>query len=393
MRVLLVNDYREMGGCERVMQRTEAGLRARGHVVSEFTGADAGGVRTPASYIDNRRARRALRRRLDAFTPDVVHFFNVYHVLSPAVLAEAHAWRGGRDTRLVMTCPDANLVCPNAALQRFAGRAPAPVDADEPLRTGLWRTRWDHRSRAHSLLKSARHAWNYEIRKRWRCLDAVACASAFLEGALSAAGLPCVLLPDPLPESLPPPRPRDEGGPLRLLFCGRVEPEKGLAEFVTAAAGVPGWTLVVVGDGAELGRVKGLVARLGIGGRVAFHGRLAAAEAVERIAGAHVLVQPSRCSENAPAAMFEALACGTGLLASDLGGTREIITRSGVGRLFDPFDPGDIQRALLKTVRRHEEDGLAPVDASAFLAGRGVEKYLDRIESLYDGGGGMRCAC
>lgn len=395
MRVLLVNDYREAGGCERVMQRTKAGLRARGHEVGVFTGEDVGGRRTPVSYIENRRARRALRARLDAFGPDVVHFFNVYHELSPGVLEEAHRWRGGRDARVVMTCPDANLVCPNAALQSFEGGRVRAVDPGRPLGGAkLWRTRWDRRSRAHSLLKSAQHAWNYRVRKRWRCLDAVACASEFLFDAVAATGVPCVHVPDPLPRTLPTPRPRPEGGPLRLVYCGRVEPEKGLPEFVAAAAAVEGWTLEVVGDGADLARVRAAVIRFGLTERVTFRGALGAEEAVERIAEADVLVLPSRCSENAPASMFEALACGTGLLVSDIGGMREIVTRSGVGRVFDPFDPGDTQRAVAKAVRQYEAEGPGRVDVSEYLADRSVERYVDRLEIMYDGGaGGMPCAC
>jgi len=395
MRVLLVNDYRDAGGCERVMQRTEVGLRARGHEVQVFTGADVDAKRTPLSYLDNRAARRALRARLDAFEPDVVHFFNVYHELSPGVLEEAHRWRGGRHARLVMTCPDANLVCPNSALQYFEGACTRPFEPGRlPGRIDLWRTRWDHRSRAHSVLKSAQHAWNYRVRKRWRCLDAVGCASGFLERALAPTGLPRVRLPDPLPATLPERRQRPEGGPLRLVFCGRLEPEKGLVEFVCAAAAVDGWVLDVVGGGAERRRVEHAVRRFRLEDRVTLHGKVGATEALERIAEAQLLVLPSRCGENAPASMFEALACGTGLLVSGIGGMAEIVADAGTGRTFDPFDPGDMQRALTAAVRDHQSGGEAHAQADAYLADRTVENYLNRLEKMYHGEvGGMPCAC
>lgn len=395
MRVLLVNDYREKGGCERVMQRTEVGLRARGHEVEVFTGEDVGGSRNPWSYIENGRARRALRQRLEALTPDVIHFFNVYHELSPGVLEEAQQWRGGREARIVMTCPDANLVCPNSALQCFEGAASRSVEPGRPPRgIALWRTRWDHRSRAHSLLKSAQYTWNYRLRTRWRCIDAVGCASAFLERAIAPTGVPCVRLPDPLPPTLPTPRQRPEGGPLQLVFCGRLEPEKGLAEFVCAAASVEGWTLEVVGEGTDRKRVEDAVRRFGLSDRVSFIGKVGAEEAVERIARAHVLVLPSRCSENAPASIFEALACGTGLLVSNLGGTPEIIAQARTGRLFDPFDPGHMQRALASAIKDHQSGGAQSAHAAAYLADRSLEKYLDRLETMYHGAvGGMPCAC
>jgi len=395
MRILLINDYREAGGCERIMQRTAVGLRQRGHEVEVFTGEDVPGRRTPWSYIENGRARRALRARLDAFEPDIMHFFNVYHELSPGVIEEGDRWRRGRSARVLMTCADAHLVCPNAALQRFERGDVKVVDPGRlAKRGGLWQTRWDQRSRAHSLLKSPQHAWNYRLRRRWRCLDLAICASGFLETAIAPCGVPKVRLADPLPEHVPARSAPDADGPVRLIFCGRVEPEKGLCEFVEAAATVEGWTLDVVGDGRDMGRIAEVVRREGIAARVMLDGWVEANEAVRRIARADVLVLPSRCCENAPACMFEALACGTDLLVGNLGGMPEIVAESGVGRVFDPFERAEIQQALARTIEAHRGGQATKCDASAYLESRSVEKYLDRLELLYDGGsGGMPCAC
>ncbi len=399
MRILLINDYREAGGCERIMQRTAAGLRRRGHEIEVFTGEDVPGRRTPWSYVENRRARRALRARLDSYAPDIVHFFNVYHELSPGVIEEADRWRAGRRARVLMTCADAHLVCPNAALQRFDGGCAQVADSGRPLgMRQLWRTRWDERSRSHSLLKSLQHAWNYRLRRRWRCIDAAICASRFLESTLVPCGVPTVRIPDPLPERVPSHVASCGDGPVRLVFCGRVEPEKGLAEFIEAVAEVEGWTLDVVGDGRDMGRVQGVVQKRGLSERVRFIGKVEGEEAVRRIAQADFLVLPSRCCENAPACMFEALACGTGLLVGNLGGMPEIVSDSGVGLVFDPFDAGDMQETLVRTIEAHRAGRVAAGDvggdASGYLASRSVEKYLDRLEMLYDGGrGGMPCAC
>lgn len=395
MRVLLVNDYLESGGCEQVMHRTAVGLRSRGHRVEICTRDDVGGRRTPWGYVENRRARRALRQRLEIFEPDVVHFFNVYHELSPAVLEEADRWRGGRSSRIVMTCADAHLVCPNAAMQVFEGGQTGVFDSSQVLgwRT-LWMTRWDERSRMHSLLKATQHAWNYRWRKRWRCLDSIICASRFLDRSIERSGVPCVRIADPLPSEIPA-RSVDTGGDaLRLVFCGRVDPEKGLAPFIEAVATIEGWTLDVVGDGRALEHVRCVVDQHRLGDRVSFQGRVSPSAAVERIALADVLVLPSRCNENAPASMFEALACGTGLLVGNTGGMPEIVEESGIGAVFDPFEASDASRALGSLIETHRAGGVHSVDASGYLAGRSVEKYLDRLEDLYTGGtGGMPCVC
>jgi len=257
----------------------------------------------------------------------------------------------------------------------------------------LWLTRWDERSWAHSVLKAAQHAWNYQWHRRWRCLDAVICASAFLERSLRATGVPCVRIPDPLPDVIPPRTIEPDRSNLRLVFCGRVEPEKGLAPFVKSVAGIEGWTLAVVGDGRELDRVRAVVTACGLDDRVVFHGRVSSRAAVEHIARADVLVLPSHCSENAPASMFEALACGTGLLVGNLGGMPEIVEESGVGLVFDPFDDTSTRLGLERAIETHLGGGVT-IDATAYLASRSIEKYLDRLELLYTGGtGGMPCVC
>ena len=394
MRVLLVNDYLEAGGCEHVVQRTATGLRERGHEVEVFTSQDVGGRRTPWGYVDSKGARLALRRRLDALTPDVVHFFNVYHELSPGVIAEAHAWRGGRMTRLVMTAADFHLVCPNSGLRRFEGEAPVMLEPGVRVRgRDLWRWRWDHRSRAHGLLKAAQHSWNYRVHRRWRAIDVLICASRFMMRAMAVTGIPRVHLPDPGPE-VAEAAGKEPGRDLRLIFAGRVEPEKGLGLFLSAITRIEGWHLTVVGDGSSLGGVKRFVRENRLEERVEFCGRLSHAGTLERIGQADVLVLPSLVYENAPLVMLEALSRGTGLLVSDRGGMAEIVAEFGVGWTFNPLMAESVEAGLGRALSQ-EPTGVGPSDRVAeMLESRGLRNYVRRLESLYtDGERGSACAC
>ena len=116
-RVLHINDYAPttLGGAEVLMARTIALLLTAGWETRVFSEADLADPRlTARRYINNRFARRSLRKTLDEFRPDVVHLHNYYHLLSPGILLDLAAYREQFSARVVMTAHDYHLVCPNS---------------------------------------------------------------------------------------------------------------------------------------------------------------------------------------------------------------------------------------------------------------------------------------
>lgn len=383
MRVLEVNDYRSLGGAEVVMDTTTTLLRNRGIDVDVFTGDDVPALRrTPLGYLDSSRARRALASRLARFDPDVVHLHNFYHLLSPGILQTISTRRRRRPLRVVMTAHDYHLVCPNSGLFHVRRGSLRCADAD---RLGnamyLLTRRWDERGMTHSMLKLAQHFWNYRVHRRRKVIDCVICPSRYLQEVFARHGLPTLLLPHPAPV-----RRRAESRPsdaLRLVFAGRVDREKGVAEFLeTLPADFPG-SVTVVGDGPQLARCRAIVRRRGLVPIVEFTGRLSHDEAVAVVGRNHVLILPSLLVENHPMSLLEALAAGTNILVSNLGGMREIVESAGVGFVFDPLDPSDLCRALDRVVAAFREGTLNDFDVSAFLGQRGEQAYVDRLVEAF----------
>ena len=380
MRVLLVNDYRTAGGCEVVAQATLTLLRARG-VEAELLTGDAVTrplPRGPLAYVDDAAARRTLCRRLQAFDPDVVHLHNFYHCFSPGILAELARHRA----RVVMTAHDYHLGCPNAGMLHYRGGVTQRVETDPG--GPLWSRRWDHRGVVHSTLKLLQHAWNYRRRDRRRVIETVLCPSAFLESVLAAHGLPTLRLHYPRPPApLAATRPE---GPMRLIFAGRVSSEKGLVEFLEMLPADGDDRLEIVGDGDALPACRAVCTRRGLEDRVTFTGRLPHDRSLERIAASHVLVLPSVWYENAPLCMTEALCAGTSLLVSDLGGMREIVHESGVGRTFTPGDPGSLAAALEALRGQHRTGSLVGASVEAYLDERSEDRYVDALLRIYESG-------
>ena len=93
--------------------------------------------------------------------------------------------------------------------------------------------------------------------------------------------------------------------------------------------------LEIVGDGRHRDDLRSLAARLGLTGRVVFHGQLAAGDAVRGVLDrADLFVMPSR-QEGLPRALIEAMARGLPCLGSDVGGIPELLDAE------DLVPPGD----------------------------------------------------
>ena len=131
-----------------------------------------------------------------------------------------------------------------------------------------------------------------------------------------------------------------------LLFVGRIQPLKGVdvAVRALAALGDRGARLLVVGgpsgpDGeCEVERLHALVAGLGLEGRVRFvppqpHHLLST-----YYRAADVCLVPSR-SESFGLVALEAAACGTPVVAADVGGLRTIVDDGRTGFLVEGRDP------------------------------------------------------
>lgn len=131
-----------------------------------------------------------------------------------------------------------------------------------------------------------------------------------------------------------------------LAFAGRLGAQKSLDVALAAVASVDGVSLLVAGDGEERQRLEALA-----GPRVRFLGPQSRERVLElfRAADASLL---SSSWENFPHTVVEALAVGTPVISTDVGGVAEVV-RDGVNGLLVPA--GDAG-ALADAVRRFFAD-------------------------------------
>jgi glycosyltransferase involved in cell wall biosynthesis len=195
------------------------------------------------------------------------------------------------------------------------------------------------------------------------------------------------VVPNPAPP-LPPLPDRDAArGALgldgvTLAAAGRLTRQKALGDALAAVARVDRVSLVVAGDGPERGALEQRAAELGLDGRVRFVGPLARTEVLTlfRAADAALL---SSAWENLPHSVVEALAVGTPVVATAVGGVPEVV-RDGENGLL--VAPGDVA-ALAEAIRRVSEPGLRDAlaaNAAASVAGLDERRLLERIVRLIE---------
>ena len=149
-----------------------------------------------------------------------------------------------------------------------------------------------------------------------------------------------------IPSGVPPAAFGTAGPGEGVVFVGRLHPQKGVDTLVRALPLLPpGTRLTLVGDGPQRAAIDRLVAGLGLGDRVRVTGFVPHSAGLAIVAGAAVVVLPSRYEELGTA-LVEAMAAGRPVVASRVGGIPELVRHGIDGLLVRPGDPAALAGAL-----------------------------------------------
>ncbi|MBA2302939.1 MAG: glycosyltransferase family 4 protein [Acidobacteria bacterium] len=137
-------------------------------------------------------------------------------------------------------------------------------------------------------------------------------------------------------------------------YAGHLYAWKGVDVLLQAIAQVPGIAGLIVGGHAaesDLARVKQLATDLGISDRVTFTGLVEPSRVMAHLARATMLVLPNPASAistnfTSPLKLFEYMASGRAIVASDLPSIREVLQHGRDALLVEPGNPAAIAAAL-----------------------------------------------
>lgn len=223
----------------------------------------------------------------------------------------------------------------------------------------------------------------------WRAARVIAISEAVRRFSVEQVGLPAKKVEvvhyglDGLPQPWAENPPLELGGPLLLAVC-RLEPQKGLDTAVRALAGVPGATLLVLGEGPDRGELEALASSLGVGDRLVLPGRVG--DVASLYGRADLLVHPARW-EGFGLALLEAMLAGKPVVAARAGSAPELVSDGHTGVLVPVDDAGALAAAissLLADRERAEEMGRAGLERAReeFSVARMAERTLAVYESV-----------
>jgi glycosyltransferase involved in cell wall biosynthesis len=342
MRVLLVhNRYRSPGGEERHLELLSRSLVDEGADVRTLV-VESDSLQTRRSRLSTavnlaycRRSFRRVRDEVRRSGAEVVHFHNLWPILTPAAL------HGAREAgaRVVLTIHNYRFACPSGTLLRHGEPHDDCLDGSS-LACGV-RGATEHGLRTIAYGAALELHRRLGLLERW--VDAFITPAAFLRGALARAGIEpgrVHVIRNAVPANGLERSPSPDGSSF-ALFAGRLSPEKGLEIIAAAARLAPEVAIVVAGSGpleAVLGRERPASLQL-VGHQDHEH--------LERLyAASSMSLLPSTCHEVAPYAAIEAGAAGKPVIGSDIGGIPEIVADGKTGLLVAPGDPEALAAAM-----------------------------------------------
>jgi glycosyltransferase involved in cell wall biosynthesis len=191
-------------------------------------------------------------------------------------------------------------------------------------------------------------------------------------------------------------------GPPRAVYLGQLMPWKGVEVLLHALARVPDLPALVVGgrDGEDPRRdaLKRMADQLGLRDRIEWTGWLPAAAAWQRLRAGDMGIVPTRAGDSqelstSPLKLFEYLASGLPVIASDLPALREIVREGENGMLFAEGDADALAATLASLAadparRRRLSAGALKGAAERSWAARArqIQAVVSRVGTKRDGG-------
>jgi glycosyltransferase involved in cell wall biosynthesis len=136
---------------------------------------------------------------------------------------------------------------------------------------------------------------------------------------------------------------------VKITYVGRLVYAKGVQDLIRAfelcCNPNDQLRLVIIGDGNYRKRLERQARASQYGNRILFYGELEHDSVMEMLATSDIFVNPSY-SEGLPTSVMEAASLGLPIIATDVGGTSEIIIHKESGLLIQPHDIVQLSGAL-----------------------------------------------
>ncbi|WP_048048280.1 glycosyltransferase family 4 protein [Methanosarcina mazei] len=139
-----------------------------------------------------------------------------------------------------------------------------------------------------------------------------------------------------------------------ILTVGRLVKLKGMDLLIKALPNIkeliPNIHLYIAGEGVQCEKLKSLAVRLNVQENITFLGFVSEDKIIKMLSSVDIFVTSSR-SETFGIVVLEALAAGTPVIASNVGGIPQLLNNGEYGLLVEPENPEDLSSAVIKLIK------------------------------------------
>jgi glycosyltransferase involved in cell wall biosynthesis len=195
------------------------------------------------------------------------------------------------------------------------------------------------------------------------------------------SGKSCLFLPSmrrlpPTPEE----KPISKWNNFNFLYVGRWDENKGLEDLIRAFSLIknrlPSVNLDIVGWGGLERRMRKLIERLQLEGRVKMAKKVPVGLLARYLKAADCLIIPSK-SDSIPLVFSEALQMGTPLIVTGVGDMGSLVKRFSLGKVVPPGDAAKLSEAMIEFVQENADYSINISGALKLLSiETAVERYL-----------------
>jgi len=358
---------------------------------------------------------KAFARLLDEIKPDIVHIQHLLF-LSLGIVNEIKK----RPIRVVFTCNDYWLFCHKGQMVRKDGRLCAKEEPADCLvcqeaqlslnRVAAAGYRFLRKQAALRLLRACKAVYlnslkvipwqarrakkglinrKKQVRQVIAGIDRFIAPSLFMQSKALENGIPAekiLLCRHGLEKGRFARAKTANQGIIRFCFIGTLLPEKGIDLLVKAFKQLKNKNaaLHIYGKNSGYAGYEDFFTRLKEAAsddkRIQFMGIIKNEMVYEAYSCNDILIFPSIWNENSPLVILEALASGTPVIASRIGGIPEFIQHGINGLLFEPGNAEELQQALSKFF---DDPILLPRLQEGIGKVKGIEEYALEIENVY----------
>ncbi|MFA4839956.1 MAG: glycosyltransferase [Candidatus Neomarinimicrobiota bacterium] len=173
-----------------------------------------------------------------------------------------------------------------------------------------------------------------------------------------------------------------------LLFVGNLSRQKGIDLLLSAFLAIdrPEMKLIFIGQGNDRQLIEDFIAEHSLQDQILLPGVVPHSQLPFWYAASDVVVLPS-LSEGVPNVIFEALAVGKPVVASNVGGIPEIIIPEITGMLHQPGSESDLREKITQALNHSWDKQAISQSSQRFSWETNAQQYLQIAENLVNSGG------